>query len=415
MGKIKSLNIPCYPMRSLHVPFPSEAAALLKEVGVDPYGIDAMLPKMSHLNVLIEGLECRVANIVKQEMLSVGGDAAVARGSVGCAIERTDAILMGTAKQIQRFAEKISCQPLGLRVIAERLRELLANMAKESILLRTPKRKIVFGKKTHIMGILNVTPDSFSDGGRYLLPDQAVARGIQLAEEGADILDIGGESSRPGSDPVSLTEEANRVLPVIKRLVREIDIPVSIDTTKAEIAREALAAGAEIINDISSMSFDEHMMQTVIDSGAAVVLMHMRGKPKNMQKGDLTYRSVRGEVIQSLRERMNQAVSSGIEEERILVDPGFGFGKKPADSLKLLKHLSEFKSLGRPILVGPSRKYFIAAAMAEKEAIPDPLQRIEGTAAAVVAAIMNGAHIVRVHDVSVMKKTAAVTDAILHA
>lgn len=415
MEEIKRESPPVYPMRFLHIPGSAEATALLKGVGVDPYGIEAMLPKMRHINVLIEGLECKIANIIKQEMLSVGGDAAVARESVGCSVERTDAVLMGTMKQLHRFAEKISCQPFGLRVIAGLLKELLANVTQESILLRTAKREIIFGKKTHIMGILNVTPDSFSDGGRYLMPDRAVIRGVQMAEEGAHILDIGGESSRPGADPVSLGEEMERVLPVVRRLAREIDIPISIDTTKSEIAGEALAAGAEIINDISAMSFDEKMVQTVRDSGAAVVLMHMRGRPKDMQAGDLTYRSVQGEVISYLREKISQAVSSGIEEDRIIVDPGFGFGKKPSDSLKLLKHLSEFRSLGRPILVGPSRKHFIAVAGGKQEPVPDPQSRIEGTAAAVAAAIMNGAHIVRVHDVSVMRKLAAVTDAIIQA
>jgi len=406
-----------YPLRSLHVAFHSDAVALLKQVGVDPYGIEAMLPKMRHLNILIEGLECKVANIVKQEILSIGGDAAVARESVACALDRTDAILMGTAKQIGRLAEKISCQPFGSRKIAARLKELLANVALEANVLRTPKREMIFGKKTHIKGILNVTPDTFSDGGQYLLPDRAVAQGVRLAEQGAQILDIGGESTRPGSDSVPLTEERDRVIPVIKRLAREIDIPISVDTTKAEIAQEAIAVGAEIINDISAMSFDEKMMQTVADSGAAVVLQHMRGKPKDMQVGDLTYRSVQGEVIEYLRERISQAVLSGIEKERIIADPGLGFAKMPGDSLKLLKHLSEFQVLGRPILVGPSRKYFVALTLAagNKEDIPDPQHRIEGTAAAVTAAIMNGAHIVRVHDVSMMKKVAAVTDAILRS
>ncbi|SEM31354.1 Dihydropteroate synthase [Syntrophus gentianae] len=404
-----------YPLRRLQIASPSESAALLKQVGVDPYGIEAMLPKMRHLNILIEGLECKVANILKQEMLSVGGDAAVARQSVACAIERTDAILMGTAKQLRRLASKISCQPFGLRGISEHLQELLAHDALESVILRTAKREMLFGKKTFIMGILNVTPDSFSDGGKYLCHDAAVAHGVQLVKAGADILDIGGESSRPGADSISLKEEASRVLPVIKRLAREIDIPISIDTTKSEIAQESLAVGAEIINDISAMSFDEGMLKTAIDSEAAVVLMHMRGKPKDMQIGDLKYRSVQGEVHFYLQERMAQAVSAGLSREKIIVDPGLGFGKRPEDSLKLLKHLKEFRSLGRPILVGPSRKYFVALASRGQEAIPDPQHRVEGTAAAVAAAIMNGAHIVRVHDVLSMKKVAAMTDALLQA
>jgi len=415
MGNSQEGKSRLYHLRSLHLSFPSESVALLQQVGVDPYGIEAMLPKMKHLNILLEGLECKVANILKQEMLSVGGDAAVARQSVACAVERTDAVLMGTAKQMKRLAEKISSQPFGLRRISENLKELLSHEALEALLLQTPKREMIFGKKTCLMGILNVTPDSFSDGGRYLSHDAAVARGVRLAEEGAAIVDIGGESSRPGAEAISLTEEAARVLPVVKRLVREIDIPISIDTTKAEIAQEALAAGAEFINDISAMTFDDRMMQTVIDSGAAIVLMHMRGRPRDMQTGDLTYHSVQGEVLAYLQERIERAVKFGIKKERIVVDPGLGFGKMPSDSIKLLKHLPEFRSLGRPILIGPSRKYFVAQASGGKENIPDPEHRLEGTAAAVTAAIMNGAHIVRVHDIAAMKQVAAMTDAILQA
>jgi len=402
-------------MRFIHLAGQADAVTLLNQVGCDPYGIAAMLPKMRHLNILIEGLECRVANIVKQEMLSVGGDAAVARGAVACAVDRTDALLMGTVKQLERFAEKISCQPFGLRGIAVRLKEVLVHVAAGVVRLRTPKREMILGEKTCLMGILNVTPDSFSDGGRYLPLDRAVAQGVRLVQEGASILDVGGESTRPGAEPVSLEEEQARVIPVIERLAREIDIPISIDTSKAEVAREALAAGAEIVNDISAMSFDERMIRTVADSGAAVVLQHMRGRPKDMQTGDLTYRSVQGDVIGYLQEKISQAVQSGIGRENIVVDPGLGFGKRPEDSLKLLKYLSEFKSLGRPILVGPSRKTFTDAAKWTEGGISDPRLRIEGTAAAVVVAIMNGAHIVRVHDVAVMKKVAAVTDAILQS
>ncbi|OPY15281.1 MAG: Dihydropteroate synthase [Syntrophus sp. PtaU1.Bin005] len=415
MGKAQEAKRFRHPLRSLSGFSPSELAALMQSMGVDPYGIDAMLPKMRHLNILIEGLECKVANILKQEMLSVGGDAAVSRQSVSCAVERTDAILMGTEKQLRRLAEKISCQPFGLRAISGRLKDLLAREALEWISLKTAKRELVFGGKTHIMGILNVTPDSFSDGGKYLPHDLAVAHGVQLAEAGADILDIGGESSRPGAEAISLKEEAERILPVIKKLAQEIDIPISIDTTKSEIAREALAAGAEIINDISAMTFDEAMSEAVRDSGAAIVLMHMRGKPKDMQLGDLTYRSVQGDVFAYLEERIDQAVSEGLRKEQMIIDPGLGFGKTPADSLKLLKHLREFRALGRPILVGPSKKRFVALGSGGPEFLSDPQQRLEGTAAAVAAAIMNGAHIVRVHDVPAMKKVAAMTDALLSA
>jgi len=269
---------------------------------------------------------------------------------------------------------------------------------------------MVLGERTLIMGIINVTPDSFSDGGRFDSPERAVAEGIRMAEEGADILDIGGESTRPGSDPVSTEEERRRVIPVIRALARRIDLPLSVDTMKAEIAREALAEGAEIVNDVSAMRFDGAMAKTVADAGAAVVLMHMRGTPKAMQQGDLTYRSLRGEIIDFLRERIVQAAEVGIDPEQIMVDPGIGFGKTMTDNLRLIRYLREFKVLGRPILVGPSRKAFIGRVTGGP-----PGERVEGTAAMVAAAILNGGNVIRIHDVSFMKKVADMADAVSRA
>ncbi|MCX5818945.1 MAG: dihydropteroate synthase [Deltaproteobacteria bacterium] len=387
-----------------------EALDALKQAEVDPYGIQAMLPKMFHLNIAIDGLECRVANIIKQEMLSLGGDAAVARGTVACSVTRTDVILMGTLKQMQRFAEKISAQPFGLGAISERLRELLKNVFADSFLLRTARREIILGKRTLIMGIINVTPDSFSDGGRFDSPEKAVEEGIRMAEEGADILDIGGESTRPGSDPVSPEEEMRRVIPVIRALASRTDLPLSVDTMKASVARKALEEGAEIVNDVSAMGSDEAMAKIVADAGAAVVLMHMRGMPKSMQAGELAYHSLRGEIIAYLRKRIERAGDVGIDPTQIMVDPGLGFGKTAEDNMRLIRYLREFRILGRPILVGASRKAFIGRVTGGT-----PVERGEGTAAAVTAAILNGGQIIRVHDVPRMKKVAAVADSVLRA
>ena len=276
--------------------------------------------------------------------------------------------------------------------------------------LRTSRRKMLLGERTLIMGIINVTPDSFSDGGRFDAPERAVEEGIRMAEEGADILDIGGESTRPGSDPVPAEEERRRVIPVIRALAKRIDLPLSVDTMKAAIAREALAAGAEIVNDVSAMNFDEEMAKVIADTGAAVVLMHMRGTPKAMQQGDLIYRSLRGEIIDFLRKRIERAADAGIDPAQIMVDPGIGFGKTVTDNLRLIRYLQEFKVLGRPILVGPSRKAFIGQVTGGT-----PRERVEGTAAAVTAAILNGGNVIRVHDVSLMKKVAAMADAVSRA
>ncbi len=397
-------------VRHLHLRTSSDALQILKKINVDPYGIEAMLPKMAHCNLLLEGIKCNVANIIKQEMLSLGGDAAVSRSSVSCSVKETDVVIMGTAKQIQRFADKVSFQPLGLKVISIAIKQLLTNIVKDIFILRTCRRKMVLGDRTHIMGILNVTPDSFSDGGMFNTPEDAVQYGVQMVEEGADIIDVGGESSRPGAEPVTVGEEVARVIPVIKALACCVNVPISIDTTKAEVAQAAIECGAEIVNDIGSISLDENMAHVINGSGAGVVLMHMRGTPRDMQTGDLSYPSLLGEIIEFLGNTIDHALTAGISEESIVIDPGIGFGKTGEDNLKILKNLSEFKVLGRPILIGVSRKAFIG-----KITGGTPLERTEGTAAAVTASIVNGANIVRVHDVKAMKKVAAVADAIVRA
>jgi len=394
-------------LRDLQINSPSAALAVLDQIKVDACGIEAMLPKMRHLNILVAGVSCRAANIIKQEMLAVGGDAAVARGTVACSIPATDVILMGTSKQLRRFTEKITRQPFGLSLLAAAVVRFLENIDKQSHILKTARRDITLGDRTLIMGIVNVTPDSFSDGGRYLTTDQAVAHALRLIDEGADILDFGGESSRPGALPVSPEEESARVVPVIEAVARQVDAPLSIDTTKAAVARAAIEAGAEIVNDISSMSFDGQMPAVVSGSGAAVILMHMRGTPVDMQAGDLTYASLWGEIIRYLEGRIAAAQKDGIEGWRIVVDPGLGFGKSAEDNFKILRDLHECRVLGVPVLVGPSRKSFIGRITGGA-----PEDRTEGTAAAVTAAILKGAHFVRVHDVGTMKKVAAVADAI---
>jgi len=396
-------------LRYLHLTSPSEAVEELNKIGVEPHGIKVMAPKMMNVNILIEGVECKVANIIKQEMLSIGGDVAVARGSVDCSIERTDAIIIGTIKQIEAFSDKISSQPFGLSRIGSDIKKLFNNMSKNAFTLRTPKREIVIGNHTLIMGIINVTPDSFSDGGSFSTASEAVEHGVRMVEEGTDVLDVGGESSRPGSDPVSLEDELNRVIPVIEGLKKRVAVPISIDTTKADVARIAVESGAEIINDISSMRFDNKMPEVAADCGTPVILMHMRGTPKNMQEGDLTYQSLSGEIIEFLRKRIEEAESCGIDAENIIIDPGIGFGKTAEDNIRLLKHLKEFKTLGKPILVGTSRKSFIGKITGEEI----HGMRIPGTAATVAVAIMNGANIVRVHDVKTMKHVAVMTDAIV--
>ncbi len=246
-----------------------------------------------------------------------------------------------------------------------------------------------------IMGILNVTPDSFSDGGIFNDPGRALEQAQLMAEQGADFIDIGGESTRPGAQPISPEEELRRVLPVVREVADSVEIPVSIDTTKAEVAREALAAGAEIVNDVSALRQDPRMAETVAQAGATLVLMHMQGEPRTMQI-EPHYDDLMTEIYGFLHERVLSARDAGIDEDRILVDPGIGFGKRLGDNLEILGRLREFSGLG-PVLVGPSRKSFIGAILD----VPVE-ERAFGTAAAVAVATFNGADVIRVHDVKDM-------------
>ena len=251
-----------------------------------------------------------------------------------------------------------------------------------------------------IMGILNVTPDSFSDGGRFLSPDAAVKRALIMEKEGADIIDVGGESSRPGAEPVPVEEELRRVIPVLERLRGKLRIPISIDTTKAEVAEAALRAGASIVNDISALRFDPAMASVVAEFGAGLVLMHMLGTPKTMQQ-DPHYEDVVREVREFLAERALYAQSQGIPREAIAVDPGIGFGKTVEHNLELLRRLPELVELGFPVLVGPSRKSFIGAILGLGVE-----ERLEGTLVACAVAVVRGADILRVHDVREVRRAA---------
>jgi dihydropteroate synthase len=255
------------------------------------------------------------------------------------------------------------------------------------------------------MGVLNVTPDSFSDGGRYFDPEEALRRGLQMAEEGADFIDVGGESSRPGSLPVAAEEEIRRTAPVIERLARATDIPVSIDTYKSAVAARALDAGATIVNDISGLQFDPSLAAVASRHGASMVLMHIRGTPKTMQENPV-YDDLMADVMERLSEGIRRATASGIDQ--LFVDPGIGFGKSLAHNTELIRRLGELRSFGYPVLAGPSRKSFIGTILGA------PVERrLEGTGAAVAACIMNGADVVRVHDVKEMKQVARTVDAIV--
>ncbi len=279
--------------------------------------------------------------------------------------------------------------------------------AGEKLKLIIKDRAFDLSQRTHIMGILNVTPDSFSDGGLYFDKDDAVRQALKMEDEGADFIDVGGESTRPGSQAVALDEEVRRVIPVIEAMAGKVKVPISIDTRKSQVAELAIKAGASIVNDISGLRFDKRMAEVAARYGVAVVIMHIKGTPKNMQQNP-TYKALIPEIMDYLREGILIAQKAGVADDKIIIDPGIGFGKTIGDNLEILRRLGEFTGFEKPILIGPSRKSFIGKTLGDLPVT----ERLEGTAAAVAIGIFNGANIIRVHDVKEMVRVARIADAI---
>ncbi|MBI4654393.1 MAG: dihydropteroate synthase [Nitrospirae bacterium] len=273
-----------------------------------------------------------------------------------------------------------------------------------------------FSQRTHIMGIINVTPDSFSDGGLYFNKESAINHALRMEEEGADIIDVGGESTRPGAESISIKEDIRRVVPVIEALKKKIKIPISIDTYKADVAGAALSVGASIVNDISGLRFDARMPEVVARYQSPVVIMHIKGTPKNMQVNP-TYKALIPEIMDYLREGIEIARNADVSEDKIIIDPGIGFGKTVEHNLEIMRRLNEFRGFEKPILLGVSRKSFIGKTLGTNHYgsylgdLP-PSERLEGTASAVAIGIFNGANIIRVHDVKAMARVARIADAI---
>jgi dihydropteroate synthase len=377
----------------------------MKRVGVDPTGVKLMEGKTLHFNLKLEGINPRTANLLKQEMLSMGGDVAVDGRGLDCSTQQTDALLMGNQKHFEKLILKLEQYP-DLHPLCLSIKETIKNISKTHYSIRCRKQTFTLGKKTLLMGVLNVTPDSFSDGGLFFDKEKAISHGLKMAEEGADIIDIGGESTRPGSKPLELEEELRRVIPVIESIAKEVDVPISIDTYKSAVAQRAIGAGAEIINDISGLHFDPGLAQVAAKEDLPLVLMHIRGIPETMQK-NVHYDSLLSEILQSLKDSIQRAESAGIDPRQIVVDPGIGFGKTLGDNLLIIKNLFEFRILGKPILLGTSRKTFIGKILNAQ--VTD---RLEGTLSSIAIGVLNGAHIIRSHDVLQAKKVIAVADAI---
>lgn len=395
MGSKQSFKI-----RVVNLANRAEAWRAMKSVGADDSGCRIMAPKAVFRTVKICGLNPVQATIIKQEMLAKGGDAAVSRGVVNHSVRETDVLLMGTLRQYDELSAKLRMQPFGLAQLGEELRRVLENVeGRRAYRLNCRGRELTIGERTLVMGVLNVTPDSFSDTVRYETVEAAKARALEMVAQGADIIDVGGESTRPGHTPVGEEEELRRVLPVLEAIIPLVPTPVSIDTTKAGVAKAALAAGAHIVNDQWAL-VDPGMAPLVTSQKAPVILMYN-------QKGT-EYTDLIQDMISYFQERIAHALAAGVAVESIIIDPGFGFGKTPEHNIQVMRHLEEFGSLGFPVLVGTSRKSFIGYALD----LP-VTERLEGTAASVAVAIMKGADIVRVHDVQEMVRVARMTDALV--
>ncbi len=395
--------------RLVRVEGEADARRLLGELGTDNAGAVIMSSKMVHAAICVENVQARASGVIKQVMLSKGGECATPRDALLKTTEPVSVIMMGTLKQLREAVKNLSVQPFGLRDLSIELKALMADLFGRETSARTIEaggHVLELGGRTLVMGIVNVTPDSFSDGGRFYDPDAARLHAIEMARAGADIIDIGGESTRPGAEPVPLAEEERRVIPLIEELHGRIDVPISIDTYKASIADKALDAGASMVNDVSALRLDGELAGLVAKRGAPIILMHMQGVPRNMQENP-TYDDVVADVSRFLRERVEYAGECGIDPDMVMIDPGIGFGKTVEHNLEIVRRLEELKSLGFPLVLGVSRKRFIGTVL-EK----DEKGRLMGTAASVAFAVAGGVDVVRVHDVPEMIEVVRMADAI---
>lgn len=355
----------------------------------------------------LKGIDSREANIMKCEAYACGMSAYIPEDVMLFNSAKSDILISGTISQFTALCYRLKNQMLSLPEIAEKIKNTIVNYDIYGRECEIKGKKFQFSNKGYIMGILNITPDSFSDGGKYFGNiDDAVRRAVAMLEEGADIIDIGAESTRPGASYVSKEEEIDRIVPVIEKIVKETGAIISVDTYKSETAREALKAGAVIVNDISGLKSDVKMAEVVSDADAAVVIMHMQGVPQNMQDNP-QYEDVVEDVISELKESISIAKIAGIQDNKIVVDPGLGFGKSLKDNLEIVNRLKEFKTLGYPILIGGSRKSMVG------NVLNLPVEeRVEGSLAVAAAAAMNGASVFRVHDVKETKRVIQMIDAI---
>jgi dihydropteroate synthase len=385
-----------------------EIALELERTGCEPEGVGIMARKGRTVLLRLDHVPLKAAPLLKQEMLAAGGDSAHARGIADHSRPESSAVLMATPGQYRRALDKLDRQPFQLREIALAVEAALAHHAgSRPRTLPGTRRPIPVGGKTRVMGVINITPDSFSDGGKYAEPGRALARARGLVSEGAELIDVGAESTRPGAVEVDLETEWGRLAPVLAELGAGSPVPISIDTRHAEIAERAIAAGADLVNDVSGLR-DAAMRRLLARTGTPAIAMHMRGTPTTMQQ-DTSYTDLRGEVYGALADAVALAVEEGVPADRLLIDPGLGFGKSAEQNLELLAHLGEFRSLGPPVVVGASRKGFLGRALGGAA----PAERLEAGIAAAVLAATAGAAYVRTHDVGPTVRALKLADAAL--
>ncbi len=360
--------------------------------------------------VALRRVPLKASPLLKQELLAVGADAAHARGVADHSVAESDVVLLATWGQYRRLLPKLRRQPFQLRAIADEIQAALAHYtARAPRRVEGAHRSFEVGGHVLVMGVVNVTPDSFSDGGEFLDPAKAIAHARRLVSEGAHLIDVGGESTRPGASPVDPDVEFERIAPLIAALAADGRVPISVDTRHAATARRAIAAGADIVNDVTGLA-DPAMRAVVRETGAAAIVMHLRGTPETMAS-ETQYEDLRGEVFEALARATEQAEADGIPSTKLIIDPGLGFAKTAPQSLELLAHVGELRSLGYPVLVGASRKSFLGWTLGSA-----PTEdRLEASIAAAVVAGLQGAHIVRAHDVRPTVRALALVDAMYRA
>lgn len=382
-----------YPLRLVPLHARRTTERLLAGAGVDPAGIRIITQKTYSLMLQVEGVPAPAANILKQQLLSLGGDAAVHRDVITGRPDPTTVYIVGDARRLGELSGKLAYQPFGLQELGGEIDSLLERLGNPPRAVSIPGGTLDLHEIPLVVGILNVTPDSFSDGGLYLDPDAARDRAQQMAAEGAAIIDIGGESTRPGARALTAREELDRITVALEKVAAAVNVPVSIDTQKADVARAALEAGAAIINDTSGLRCDPRMVEAAVETGAAVVIMHMQGTPETMQDTP-HYDDAVSEIIEWLDVRTAALIASGVQRDKIIVDPGIGFGKRLEDNLALVEEIAAFHGLGFPVLVGYSRKSFLGGITGR-----EPAERIYGGLAALGKCLEGGVQFVRVHDV----------------